>query len=262
MDKQITIDFDKIYAIARKGINRSAVFMGLGVNAADHDELLDYHLTRDTTFRILPDNVSDETLAEWKKEFRIWVVGCGFREMVDRLCVFLDKTHLVLRMIDKSNSKKTIKDFEYLGLRKKIEYLECELGFTFKFSEQLASFAETRNCFVHRLGHVGQLDLKCVDPLALRFMRFECVFTTDSGVESNLPDFFDPQTLPVYLPESGLFGLKWSEKILEFKENEWISISPKDLTEILFFTLQCILAIKNNSVQFAKSRGIPVIEKA
>ncbi|MDF7802110.1 hypothetical protein P4C99_21745 [Pontiellaceae bacterium B1224] len=261
MANHITIDFDKIYAIARKGINRSAVFMGLGVNAADHDELLDYHLFRDTNFRILPDEVPTETLAEWKKEFRIWVVGCGFREMVDRLCVFLDKTHLALRMIDKSNSDKIINDFEFKGLRGKIDNLRDELDFSFNFSEQLASFTETRNCFVHRLGHVGELDLKYSDSLVLKFMRFDCIFTTEDGIESNIPDLFDPDSPPFYTPEAGSLGLKWNEKILEFKENEWILISPKDLTEILYFTIRCIADIHKQSIEFAKSRGVPIIEK-
>ncbi|MCD6356839.1 MAG: hypothetical protein J7L66_06080 [Anaerolineaceae bacterium] len=261
MDKHITIDFSKIYEIARKGINRSAVFMGLGVSAADQ-ELLDYHLTKDTNFSILPDKVSEGTLRGWKKEFRIWVVGCGFREMVDRLCVFLDKTHLVLRIIDKTNTDKIINDFEYLGLRKKIDYLRTSLDLSFNFSEQLASFTETRNCFVHRLGRVGKIDLKYTNPLTLRFMRFDCVFTTEDGKETKTPDLLDPVSPPFHTPEAGKLGLKWTEKKLEFKKNEWINLSPKDLTEILYFALRCASDIHNTSIGFAKSRGIPIVDQS
>lgn len=261
MSDRITIDFDAIYEIARKGINRAAVFMGLGVNAADNEDMNDYLLTRDTTFNILPIDASPETVSSWKTEFRRWVVGCGFREMVDRLCVYFDKIHLALRLIDKSNTEQNIQNFEYLGLRKKIDALSDDLGFTFKFSEQLSTFTDARNCFVHRLGHVEKIDLKYSDPLVLRFMRFDCVFIPESGDEINIPDLFDPNSPSYTTPEAGCLGLKWTEKQLEYRENEWIDLNPKDLTEILYFTLRCIADVHQETINFAKSKGLQIIEK-
>lgn len=262
MAQQITIDFGKIHDTATRGINRAAVFLGLGVNAADHGDLTQYQLTNDTNFRVLPDDVTQETLENWKKEFRIWIVGCGFRELIDRLCVFLDRVHKACRVIDQSYTEAAIKKFDFLGLGGKLQVLESEFDVKCPFGEQLASFYPVRNCFVHRLGHVGDPDLKHANPLPLRFMRFDSIFVTSSGEEMTIQDIFDPNSPQFVTPEVGHLGLKWVERSLEFHKNDWISFSPKDLTEILFFTRLCAVEITKSSLRFAKFKGVQLDKNA
>ena len=262
MAQHVTIDFGKIHDTAIRGINRAAVFLGLGVNASDHDDLNEFHLVKDTNFRILPEVVDEETLKGWKNEFRIWIVGCGFREMIDRFCVFLDRIHTACRVIDRSNTEKIIKDFEFLGLGGKLQQLEETFAVGCPFGEQLASFYPVRNCFVHRLGRVGGQDLKRSDELTLRFMRFDSLFMPSSGGEMKIQDIFDPNSPPFVTPEDGHLGLRWTEKNLAFGNGEWVSLSPKDLTEILFFTRLCAVEVTKSALKFGKSRGVTLDKNA
>jgi len=255
MADQMTIDFGKIHGTAIRGINRAAVFLGLGVNAADQSASVDYHLTSDTNLRMLPD-VDDEVLGEWKKEFRVWIVGCGFREMIDGICVYLDRLHVACRMIDRSSSEKILKEFEFFGLVEKLDSLEKVFGISCRFNEQLASFYPVRNCFVHRLGRVGDQDLRKADQLKLRFMRYDSVFVTSSGEELRIPDIFDPNSPQFVTPEAGSLGIKWVEKSLSFSKGDWVVLSPKDLTEILFFTSRCVMELTKTTLRFAKARGV------
>ncbi len=192
MPRHVTIDFSKIHTTAIKGLNRSAVFLGLGVNAADQEDLKEYHLTNDTNFQILPESVSDQILGDWKKEFRIWIVGSGFREIIDWLCVFHDRTYLACCIIDRSNEEKKIEKFNRMGMVKKISTLKNEFGVGSRFDGQLSSFYPIRNCFVHRLGRVGKEDIRGGNPLSIRFLRFQSIFIPISGKEVIVPDLFDP----------------------------------------------------------------------
>ena len=262
MADHVTIDFGKIHDTAIRGINRAAVFLGLGINAADHFDLSEYQMTKDTNFRILPDDVDDEVLESWKKDFRIWIVGCGFREMIDRICVFLDRIHVACRVIDRSNSEKTLKDFDFLGLPDKLDFLEKSFGVSCPFNEQLASFYLVRNCFVHRLGRVGEQDIRKADPLTLRFMRFDSVFVTSSGEELEIPDLFDPTSPAFVTPEGGSIGMKWKDKALTFSRGDWIILSPKDLTEILFLARLSAIEFTRSALRFAKDRGVTLDKNA
>ena len=262
MTRQITIDFGKIYSTAIKGLNRSAVFLGLGVNAADREDLKEYHLTNDTTIRILPESVSDQDLAEWKKAFRVWIVGCGFREIIDWLCVFYDRTYLACCIIDRSNEEQKIEKFNRMGMVKKIATLKKEFGVGSQFDGQLSSFYPIRNCFVHRLGRVGKEDIRGSNPLNIRFLRFQSIFIPASGKEVIVPDLFDPKSPPFITPEKGGIGLKWSEKKIEFNQGEWIFLSPKDLTQILFFTRFCVDQVMETALDYARSKGITINEES
>ena len=262
MPREVTIDFGKIHATAIKGLNRSAVFLGLGVNAADREDLKEYHLTNDTNFRILPESVPDEILAEWKKEFRIWIVGCGFRELVHWLCVFYDRTYLACCIIDRSHDEKKIRNFNRMGMAGKIAKLKNEFGVGSQHDGKLSSFYPIRNCFVHRLGRVGKEDIIDGNPLSLRFLRFQLVFIAPSQKETIIPNSFDPKFQGFVSPvEGGGLGLKWSEKKIEFNRGDWIILSPKDLTQILFFTRWCVKQVTETALDYAKSQGIPINEE-
>ncbi|MDD2762595.1 MAG: hypothetical protein PHE83_01320 [Opitutaceae bacterium] len=260
MSTEVQIDFFKIYDTAGRGIRRAAVFLGLGVNSSESDAISDYHLSKHTNFHILPEMVSGEVLSEWKKEYRIWVVGCGFRELVDRFCVFLDQIHHVSCLIGRRFSEKAQTDFKWLGLDKKIEKLKSEFGISYVYGAQIASFYPVRNCFVHRLGHVGTDDLKGGASLTLRFMRLASVFTGSSGVPERIPDIFDPLSPPFITPEAGSLGLQWSEEILSFRENEWVALTPKQLTDILFFADLAARQFTMSAVDYGRWNGLIIRE--
>jgi hypothetical protein len=261
MKRQVHLDYDKIHLTAQKGILRAAVFLGLGVNASEESNLRDYHLSSHTTFRILPEVVAPEVVDGWKREFRLWIVGCGFRELVDRLCVFLDRIHHATSIVAKDYSAKAQSEFEWLGLDKKIAKLSQKYGIGYRFGDQLASFYPVRNCFAHRLGRVGPEDVKGAKSLDLRFMRFVTVLASARGEEVALPDLMDPSSTPFTIPEDGDLALKWTEERLSYPVGEWIRLSPKVLTEILFFSDLSAKAFTKAAVEFAKKNGVAFKEK-
>lgn len=88
--KHITINFDDIRDIANKGVRRAALFLGLGLNAANDPRLREYELTNISAIQLIQPDADDETLSHYKEEFSTWVVACALREMIESFGVFLD----------------------------------------------------------------------------------------------------------------------------------------------------------------------------
>jgi hypothetical protein len=253
--KRISVDLGQIDEIARKGIRRAAVFMGLGVNAANAPELTNYQLTEDTAIHLLP-NVPPEVLDEWKQQFRLWVVSCGFRELVDSLCKYLDQVHIACYIaVHRKFDPKIQKQFEYAGLSDKLLLLQQDLGVTSLNAPLVQSFYPIRNCLVHRLGRVGPEDTKDGQPLRLRYRRMEFVHTSESGKVIDLPDLMDPKTKPFALEEAGALGFQYRERTLDFARGSIITFTPKELTEVLFFTNQFLYEYNKAVLDFATHVG-------
>ena len=83
MPSEIEIDLDKILDVALRGVRRASMFMGFGVNAALSPEMRNYQLSDITRIKILPDNISDDSLEKAKNEFRLWIEANGFRELIE-----------------------------------------------------------------------------------------------------------------------------------------------------------------------------------
>lgn len=253
----VHIDYQKILNAALKGINKSCVFLGLGVNAADSPALREYHLTNDTNFRLLPESVPDDILDNWKAGLRLWIVAGGFRDLVDHLCVYLDKIYHVSSMIRPDLVKIGKVQFEKTGLDKKIRYLDAEFGITCLHNNLLASFYQVRNCFVHRLGTVGDEDLRNSTVLKLQYLHFVFVFIAEGGKTLPVPQLADPKGEPFQTQADGTIGIRFEVFTHEFKKGEKIILSPKTLTEILFFAQTCVTNYIKSAEQFASINGIP-----
>jgi hypothetical protein len=89
----VNIDFSNIRETARKGVRRTAVFLGLGINAAIDSALRKYELSDISPIHLVPSNVPEETIAHFKTEFGRWIVANGLRELIETFALFLDRTH-------------------------------------------------------------------------------------------------------------------------------------------------------------------------
>ncbi|MDP2744700.1 MAG: hypothetical protein Q8P00_06525 [Dehalococcoidia bacterium] len=92
---QVNINLPAIKNIAVKGIRRTAVFMGLGINAANNPDFRQYELAKITSLEFIEPISDEKTLTNFKTEFGRWVIGNGLRELIETFCVFLDEIHLV-----------------------------------------------------------------------------------------------------------------------------------------------------------------------
>jgi hypothetical protein len=251
----INIDYDAIIAGAKKGLRRSAVFMGLGVNSADDSSARSYHLVNDTNIRILPDEVAPEVIESWKSEFRQWIVICGFRELVDHLCVFIDRLYKASTLIQKTYELNDYNKFERLGLDAKISKLKSATGISYAHGDALASFYPLRNCLVHRLGIVGDKDVEKSGLLDFSYLRMASIFQPESGGVIDIPDIFAPDSKPFITPEAGTLALRFELRKVSFRKGEVVTLSPRTLTEALFFADLCVISYAKNAIEFANEKG-------
>jgi len=66
---QVVINFDALKDIALRGIRRTSVFLGLGINAARDERLKKWQLTTSSMFRVIPNDVDVETINHFKSTF-------------------------------------------------------------------------------------------------------------------------------------------------------------------------------------------------
>ena len=92
---QININLPIIQNIAILGVRRTAVFMGLGINAANKSDFKQYELANFTGLEFIEPISDEKTLDEFKSEFGRWIIGNGLRELIETFCIFLDEIHVV-----------------------------------------------------------------------------------------------------------------------------------------------------------------------
>ena len=231
---------------AERGYLRAAVFLGLGCNAARREDLIDYHLAKDTHFKILPDDVPSDTIATWKSDFYRWIVECGFREIVEYTCLFLDRLYDTTLHIHKQHSEAKRQVFNRKGLAGKIETFNKEFHISCRYPDSLASVYAIRNCLVHRLGLVGPEDIGSTGKLTLSWIGAKTFFQGEDGIEYEVPDLGRPGTPPWKVPCAGGLAVAWREKTLSFAQGALIELEPHALHEILFF-------VRNSSGDFVES---------
>jgi hypothetical protein len=197
---------------ADRGYLRAAVFLGLGCNAARREDLVDYHLSRDTHFQILPDQVSPEVIAGWKSDFYRWIVQCGFREIVEFTCLFLDRLYDTALHLHKQHSTAKWQAFHRKGLHGKIDTLQKEFQISCRYPASLASVYSIRNCLVHRLGLVGPEDIGSTGNLTLSWIGVKMLYQGEDGKEYEIPDLGRPGTPPWQVPCAGGIAAAWREK--------------------------------------------------
>lgn len=261
---KININLPAIKNIAIKGVRRTAVFMGLGINAANNPDFKQYELTQITNFEFIEPISDEKTLNNFKTEFGRWIVINGLRELIETFCVFLDEIHLAclfvaltIGQIPKDRFQSQNMKFRHYGLNDKFTHLNNDFNVSIKLSDYLVSINQARHCLTHRRGIVGIEDCLNRKELIVRWKGIDIYAETPSGEKISL--------LP--LPEERPILIKGSEVKLEFQEHSKIfplksivTFSPRDLAEICNFTLMQINEINRSTLEYAKNSGIPVTE--
>ena len=262
MKHQINIDLSQIKEISLKGIGRAAVFMGLGINAARTDEFKDYHLSNETFLRIIPENVDNAQVKDFKKHFEQWIISCGLRELIETFSVYLCAIFkaCLLASINKKkmlieDPDKQLKSFEWKGVEKQLKTLRDR--FNVKTSKEIyfKTINQVRNCITHRRGIVGVEDLGDKNCLRICWWALEPFIATPSG---EIP--INPQ-IPeggIYLKDGGTICLRVVEKEREFQLGEVIKLNPNDLYEICLLVTLATEDILKSTFDFLKSTGIEI----
>ncbi len=265
--KQLIIDFDKLKDIAFRGIRRTSVFMGLGVNAARDDRFKEYHLPDLMMLRVMPDSVNDQTLAGFKTAFHQWIISNGLRELVETFATFLDQIHKVCLLITGSKDKASDeernaygREFEKKGIEAKLDSLRGEFSIFTSREKYFSSINKARNCITHRQGKVGSKDLKDQNAFRLVWLGMELYAETTSGRRHSLMPPFPKDS--IILESGDRVMVSFVERVKEYKLGETVTFSPNDIGEICLLFHLATDDITKSALEYAKNMGIEIRDKA
>lgn len=262
--RNITIDLDKISAIATYGIRRTSVFMALGVSAARDDRLKEYQLNNLVMFQAMPDNADDQTLAKFKNAFHQWIISNGLRELVETFATFLDRIYEVCFISAKSKGELKdqnigIKKFEKKGLAGKLELLRNEFSVITDREKYLNSINRARHCITHRQGRVGQADIKDQGVFNLVWLGFEIYADTTDGQKIPIMPPYAPDG--IILEEANTVKLHVIDREVKYKLGEIIQFTPNDLGEICLLFSLARADIMKSVFKYLKHIGIEIQNK-
>lgn len=262
MANEIALDFNGILEIALKGLRRSAVFMGLGVNAANDPNNSAYQLTSLTQIQILPDNVTPETLQHFKDEFKVWIQAGALREATESFALFLDELHRACSIVHAVNNQVSTEElaekqanFSKEGVPNKINMLEQRYNVTSAGKAYLLLLNRARNCLTHRNGHVGPEDLKGESHFTVQWRGLD-VFIQEPNGQKTMMDAIPEGGL--LLEEGGSVNVQIVERNRSFKDGAMLSLSPRDLAEINWFYANEARAILTTGLAYAQANGVVV----
>lgn len=264
--KQVNIDFDKIRDIAFKGIRRTAIFMGLGVNAARDERLKKYQLTDLNMFEFVHKNVDEKTLTLFKTEFHRWIISNGLRELVETYAVFLDRIYELCLLIQINTKELTNKEFdrlmrsfEKLGVERKLKIMKKEFSIETSREKYLNSINRIRNCITHRQGRVGSEDLRGKKVFKLVWLGMEVYAETPEGRKHSLMPPFPKKG--ILLSEGAEVKLEFIDRTKEYKLGEVITFQPNDLGEISLNYNLAADDITKTAMEHAQNKGIVIHKK-
>lgn len=260
----VTVDLDKIKEISLKGIRRTTIFLGLGINAARDGKFTKYQLPENYYLKMVPENTSEEQVTHFKQNFEKWVISNGLRELIETFGLFLDKIHQACLWFatnkaamssEKANTFGT--DFEKKGVEGKLKTLGTRFNIQTNKEKYLASINQARNCITHRQGRVGPEDLKGNDSLRLTWWTLNIVAQTADGKEVPLTPMPEEG---FYFEKAGTIGIKVSDRLRVFKQGEIIELTPADINEICFLVYVATNDVVASTVNYAKKIGIKIAE--
>lgn len=247
--------------IADRGVRRAAAFVGLGVNAARDSQFKKYQLSEYATFRVMPDNLNDKSIAHIKEEFEKWVILNGVRELVESFGLFLDKMHSACLLMSTHKKQMSSEDaekfgpsFEWKGVEDKLSTLRNRFRISSDKEKYFGSINQARNCITHRKGRVGPEDLKGDQFFRLTWWGFDIFAETKNGERHSLMPPLPKEGL--LLKDGGHIMFQVKDRIIEYKPGDIVNLSPNELGEICLLVQLTTDDIVKSAYDFAKRIGI------
>jgi hypothetical protein len=260
------INLENIREIAYKGIRRTTIFLGFGVNAARDEEFINYALP-EKQFRFLPEKVSVEDIKGFKQNFEKWIIWNCLRELIESFGIYLDAIHQSCLLIATNKGRVTEKDanswgpaFEHKGVEDKLRLLRSRFNISTKNERYFVTINQARNCITHRQGRIGKEDLKGSASFRPTWRAFDFIIKTPDGSELSLQTPI-PKT-GIYLKDGGTVALKVVERIRDCKLGEIIEFTPSDINEICFLVQEASGEILASTLTYAREIGIIIAEQS
>lgn len=254
--QRVTIDLSKLHRIVDIGVRRAAVFMGLGINAANDENNKNYELSNITSFRFLPENITDLDINHFKEEFTSWITMNGFRELIETFSIFLDRVFDICQLINQTD-KKTQDKFYNKGIEGKTKMLNELFSINTPYTECISSINKARNCFAHRNGVVSEKD--CTNGcMVLKWMTIEVYAISKTGTTYILE--LPIKKEGVKLEEESKICVRLIERRECYNISDSIRISPIRLAEICYFIIILKGEVVKETVKYLKECGVNFID--
>ena len=266
--QEINIDFNQIQKAADKTVQRAAAFMGLGLKAAYDENFKSYQLAPITQIEVLPSNLNDDSISHLKREFALWIIAGGLNELIEGFESFLERIHLIPLVIKLKNgtmthleARKERKQFTHGGLKDKFSLLREKHNLILGNTPCLESLAFARNCFTHRHGIVGQVDLKNGESeLTVEWKGMEVFVSTPEGEE--IPIIPSGEKESIFLKQGGTIKLRPNVvRSCKFSKGQLIHLTPHNLAEICWFIKRTSKEFIQEAQTYVKKQGIPEVGK-
>jgi hypothetical protein len=265
---QVHINFPAIQEIAAKGVRRTAVFMGLGLNAIADPGFKQYELTHITSIQIVPPDADENTLSHYKEQFSLWIVTCGLRELMETFALFLDEVNqaclwilATTGMITTNDVSSQHKKFRWEGIKGKLDLLKKKFNVAAGNTEALITIHQARNCLTHRHGIVGPEDCYGTQDMIIKWSGIDLYGETPSGEKIPIP--LEP--LPdggIVFPEGAQVKLGYSDRTKSFPLQTLVTFTPKELAEICHFILISTGQLISSAEAYAKKNGVMMVAAA
>lgn len=264
MMTEIKIDFPALQEIAVKGVRRTAVFLGFGINAAANPNMREYELSGVAQFRFVPANADEKTLTHFKEEFSRWIVACGFRELIETFSVFLDEIHrscLVIKAMNDRASMESIlpldKTFRrhHRGLQGKLDTLKTKFAIEMSDPSSLLTINRVRNCLAHRLGIVAREDCNDGNQMTVTWRGIDLCTETESGEIVSVHPMSEPTpSEQIVVPAHGWIKGRYCQRKKAFPIRSVVSFSPGELAEICYYFIDSTREVMTSAQ--AHSKGV------
>lgn len=262
--ERIEIGLDRIVEILRAGVRRTAIFMGLGVNAALDPDFNQAALPSSVSNLQLVPDIPAEHMPEVKREFAIWIQAGGFRELCECIEQYLTAIYRVGSYMRASRGGRISssavvgvpKDFLRKGISIKLEKLRTDFQIEAGNPKHLGSLWDARNCLTHRRGIVGAEDAGDDGILRVKWLAVDTLFIGDDGIETPMGVGF----APFNTGGGGNVCVRVVERVREFRLGEQLVLSPHDLNEICWFCLRSSDEVVASLLRFAELQGVQVLQ--
>ncbi len=256
------IDLNQIAELGHVGIRRTAIFMGLGLNAAHDPSFKNYKLVN---LQNDPDRLSIELIGDvnearvevFKGAFADWIIVCGLRELLehyglllarihhDAMLVLQSKGHLQHMTADPNAMQRS--HFENPGIAAKLQELRSRFKISTEYEEHIIQLYKLRNTLDHNFKTVHGKRLDAEGKLIVRWLAFEAFGVTETTSRKRLLR----EMRETADNEGTLIMGRWATREKIYNRGDVVDVSRYDLLEIcLFFKAKCIPSIVQSFGRF------------
>ena len=240
---------------------QSSFFVGIAHEVATTDVRIGHTLGPNPLgfhLQHLPDNLTDEAIADGKRGLVSWVVAQSLRELIEQLGEMTQPVFDVgmqalinAKSLSVEDAQSERESFVKVGLIGKRSMMKRLLKIKMPYGKELESMNRVRNCMSHRSSIVGREDCdQNSDVLTVSWLGFDSILVFDDGREET----FRP---PQIVPEGGAtLALKFMPRTKEFKLGARLNFDAHELSEIIFLFLRAAQGFADAFLARAPDLGI------